>query len=125
MSTTTDSSVRPAAATPTEHAQAVREGFSSGITRPLEWRREQLRALDRLLSENTDAIEKALAQDLGKPSLEGYMTEIKSVQGEIDLYLKHVAKWTAPRKVSVPLTLRPAKASIVREPLGAVLVISP
>ncbi len=44
---------------------------------------------------------------------------------EIDHTLKHLRRWLAPRRVSVPLRVLPGPAQIVREPLGVVLVIAP
>ncbi|WP_072803275.1 aldehyde dehydrogenase family protein [Rhodococcoides yunnanense] len=110
---------------PTQHAQAVREAFSAGVTRPLEWRREQLHALDRLLAENGPAIEQAVHADLGKPLLEAFLTEIRSVRTEIAETIKHLSRWTRPRSVKVPFALKPGSGQIVREPLGTVLVIAP
>jgi aldehyde dehydrogenase (NAD+) len=108
-----------------DEAQRVRATFAAGITRPLAWRREQLRALDRLLVENTAAIEDAVHSDLGKPSLESFITEIASVRSEIAHTLSHLAAWTRPRRVHVPLAVQPAQGRIVRQPLGTVLLISP
>lgn len=110
---------------PTQHAREVRAAFSEGVTRPLEWRRQQLQALNRLLAENRQAIEHAVHTDLGKPLLEAFLTEIRSVQSEIDSTIKNLARWTRPQSVRVPFAMKPATGRIVREPLGTVLVIAP
>lgn len=113
----------------TESAKAIvsrlRATYASGRTRPLEWRREQLRALQRLLHERESELIDALTADLGKPALEGWMTEIGMVDGEIDHLLQHLSSWTSDQRVRLPAKLQPAKARIVTEPLGTVLVISP
>ena len=124
MSTTT-ASAAVNTLTPTETAKIVRSGFNDGITRPLEWRRGQLEALLRLVTENSSEFETALGSDLGKPALEAYSTEISGVRGEIAHVLENLEAWTTPKEVPVPITLEPATARIVREPLGAVLIISP
>ena len=111
--------------TPTQNAQAVRAGFDAGITRPLDWRRRQLRALDRLLEENGAAFEDALYLDLGKPPIESFLAEIGSVRNEITLTLRNLNRWTRRKRVKVQLSMKPATAEIIREPLGTVLVISP
>ncbi|OIJ64948.1 aldehyde dehydrogenase family protein [Streptomyces mangrovisoli] len=113
------------AETPTELAQTARRGFDAGITRPLEWRRQQLKQLDRMLAENAATIEEAVRADLGKHLLEAHMTEINSVRTEIALTIKNLKRWTKPRGVPVPLPLRPATGRIHRQPLGTVLVIAP
>lgn len=46
--------------------QRLRETFSTGRTRPAEFRAAQLRGLDRFLQDNRQLLQEALAQDLGK-----------------------------------------------------------
>ena len=103
----------------------LRASFDAGRTKPIAWRRAQLRALRRLLVEERPTLEKALQDDLGKPALEAHTTEIGYVINEIDHTLKHLASWLRPKRVTVPMAMAPAKARWVREPLGLVLIISP
>ncbi|MEV2275522.1 aldehyde dehydrogenase family protein [Nocardiopsis sp. NPDC049922] len=103
----------------------LRAAFASGRTKPIAWRREQLRALRRLLTEERPTLEKALKADLGKSPVEAHTSEIGFVVNEIDHTLKHLASWLRPQRVSVPMALAPAKARRVREPLGTVLIIAP
>ena len=67
----------------------------------------------------------ALQQDLGKPALETLVTEIGLVRGEIRLALRKLPRWTRGERLPVPLSLLPARARIVPQPLGVVLVIAP
>ncbi|GHC81499.1 aldehyde dehydrogenase [Nocardiopsis terrae] len=103
----------------------LRAAFDGGRTKPISWRRAQLRALRRMLTEERPALEKALKDDLGKPPVEAHTTEIGFVVNEIDHTLKHLASWLRPQRVSVPMALAPARARRVREPLGTVLIVSP
>ncbi|MFP6665611.1 MAG: aldehyde dehydrogenase family protein [Deltaproteobacteria bacterium] len=103
----------------------LRQYFRGGQTRPLSWRRAQLGRLRDLFTENKEALQEALAQDLGKPSVEAYISDIAVVVAEIDLVLKGLSQWTRPEKVATPLTQQPAKSTIRREPLGVVLIIAP
>lgn len=105
--------------------ERVRAGFDSGRTRPLEWRREQLERIKALALENGDALVEALQADLGKPTLEAYMTDVSLVGSEADLAIKNLKKWTKPEKRPTPMNQRPGRARIVREPLGVVLIIAP
>lgn len=105
--------------------ERLRAGFRSGRTRPLAWRRQQLLALRRLLAEREPEFALALQQDLGKPPLETLVTEVGLVRGEVDLALRHLRRWTRGERVPVPLSLQPARARIVPQPLGVVLVIAP
>lgn len=104
---------------------ALRSVFDSGRTRPVAWRKEQLRAVKRLVTDEEDALVEALRSDLGKPPAEGYVTEIGFMKAEADYALRHLDRWMRPEKVAVPLPQMPAKARIHRDPLGVVLIIGP
>ena len=104
---------------------ALRATFASGRTRPLAWRRQQLRSLRRMLEEHEADFVAALHEDLGKPALESFVSEIGLVRGEIDHALRHLGRWARGRRQLVPLALQPARARIVPQPLGVVLVIAP
>jgi aldehyde dehydrogenase (NAD+) len=108
-----------------DQVKRLRASFESGRTRPLAWRREQLLALKRLLRENGDDLVAAVHADLGRPELEGWITDVTVTIGEIDLTLKNLARWTRPERVATPLNMQPAASRIVREPLGVVLIIAP
>lgn len=103
----------------------LRRAFESGITRPVEWRLAQLRQMLRLLQENETALEEALRSDLGKGRFESYIGEIGFLGGEIKYTLKHLKRWVRPERAKAPLPVLPAKARIVHEPLGVVLIIAP
>jgi aldehyde dehydrogenase (NAD+) len=119
-----DSGLRPAGAAD-ETVSRLRTAFTTGLTRPVSWRRAQLRALRSMLTEHQQEFAAALHTDLGKGGTEAHLTEIGFVVGEIDHTLRHLTRWLRPRRVSVPLSLAPARARTVREPLGTVLIISP
>jgi aldehyde dehydrogenase (NAD+) len=114
---------------PADHAAAtvtrLRATFRAGRTKPLPWRKQQLRALRSLLTEHQDVFAKALHTDLGKSATESHVMEIGFLVREIDHTLRHLDRWARPSRVSVPLSLVPARAWTVREPLGTVLIISP
>lgn len=103
----------------------LRAAYDAGITRPLRWRRTQLRRLRRLLLEHRDAIDAALQADLGKHPAETAITETGIVLGEITHTLRHLRRWARARRVRLPLVLAPATGRTVPEPLGVVLIIGP
>jgi len=105
--------------------ERLRETFHSGRTHPEAWRRGQLEALKRMLTECEDEILDALARDLGKPATEGWLSDIVSVVRDIDHTLRNLSAWMRPVRAPVPVVLRPASARVVPEPLGVALVISP
>ena len=103
----------------------VRAAFESRVTRPLEWRRTQLKRMIAMLEENESRFADALRRDLGKPTVEGFITDIAFVIGEIELMIKNLRKWNKPQRVGSPLVSQPARSRRIPEPVGTVLVIAP
>jgi aldehyde dehydrogenase (NAD+) len=103
----------------------LRTAFESGRTRSYEWRRDQLLAMRRMLVEREPELFDALAADLGKPGTEAYAADVGFVISELDFTLKRLRRWMRPQRVHAPLVTKPARARIMREPLGVVLVIAP
>jgi aldehyde dehydrogenase (NAD+) len=101
----------------------LRRDFDSGKTRPLEWRRAQLRSLDAFVREREAEIADAIHADLRKPAGEIWLGEIWFVRSEIKHALKHLRQWMRLRRVSVPLPYQPASAFIERDPVGVALII--
>lgn len=97
--------------------------FSSRATRSMSWRKSQLQALLKLLTDNEQIISDALYKDLGKCKHEAYVTEIAFLKADIKHMLKHMDKWCKPIKKSSPLVAQPAKSFVYPEPLGSVLII--
>lgn len=103
----------------------LRATYNSGHTRPLAWRKHQLEQMIKMLDENEPEFLAALKTDLGKPAVEGFITDIAFITGEIKLMLKNLKKWNKPQRVPTPLVTMPAKSQLIPEPLGVVLVIAP
>ena len=103
----------------------LRATYNSRVTRPLDWRRQQLQAMINMLEENEGEFLEALKIDLGKPTAEAFITDLAFVTGEIKLMLKNLTKWNATEKVATPLVAMPAKSVLIPEPLGVVCVIAP
>jgi len=109
----------------TARIESVRKGFESGVLHSITDRKAQLEALRTMLVDHEGTLTDALYDDLGKSAIEAYTTEIGFTISEIDHALKHVAGWAKPRRVSLPLHLRPGSARIHPEPVGTVLIIAP
>jgi aldehyde dehydrogenase (NAD+) len=105
----------------------LRETFSAGRTKPLAWRRTQLRRLRDLVTEHQEDIADALMADLRRPREESYRADVDMIVSDIDHLLDHLEHWTAAQPVEIPENLLPpeARASIRPEPLGTVLIIGP
>jgi aldehyde dehydrogenase (NAD+) len=104
---------------------ALRATFERGTTRPLAWRRRQLEQMVAMLEEHEEEWLAALAADLGKPRMEGFVADIAFVTGEIRLMLKNLRRWNRTERVRTPLVNRPGSSRRIPEPLGTVLVIAP
>jgi aldehyde dehydrogenase (NAD+) len=103
----------------------LRSTFATGRTRSLDWRVAQLRGLGRLLAERETEIAAALAADLGRSAHDSWFGDVAPTQGEVEFAVRHLRGWMRPTRVSVPLAVRPGRASYRYEPLGVVLVIGP
>lgn len=103
----------------------LRGAFDSRKTRPIEWRLEQLSRLKAMCAANEARIAEALHEDFGKNGFETWLTEIGATVAEIDHATKHLKRWMKPLKVSTPITNQPGSSTIVRDPLGVVLIIAP
>lgn len=103
----------------------ARARFRAGHTRSTHWRLRQLEGLIRLIEERETEITSALAEDLGKPEVEAYASEIAYVRNEAENARRRLALWMKPERVPTPLVNLPGSSRIVREPLGLVLIISP
>ncbi|XP_059623545.1 aldehyde dehydrogenase family 3 member F1-like isoform X3 [Cornus florida] len=114
----------------------LRQCFRSGSTRSVSWRKAQLEAILKLITDNEDKMFKALQQDLGKHPDEAYRDEIGAVVKSANNSLSSVEKWMAPQKaifqllmmqfgqVRIPVLFFPAKGEVLPEPLGLALIFS-
>ena len=78
-----------------------------------------------MLEENEPAFLDALGVDLGKPRVEGFITDIAFVTSEVKSMIKNLKKWNKPERVGTPIVAMPGKSRLVPEPVGVVLVIAP
>lgn len=92
---------------------------------PVEQRSEVLKALLHSIIENREAIKSAISADFRKPGPEIDFTEIIPVLSELRHALKNLRKWTKPQKAGRTLVHYNAKARIIHQPKGLVLIISP
>jgi len=107
----------------TELLKAQRAFFATGVTKPVEFRLQQLKRLKAAILARQAEIVEAAKIDLGRPEYEGYF-EV-GVLMELNYILKHLKSWTKPRKVNLPLTYLPGSAWVQPDPLGTVLIIGP
>ena len=84
-----------------------------------------LHKLKKEIINNEENIYSALNKDLNKPKFEVYTSEIGFLLNEIKLFVKHLNKWSKPRKVKSSIINFPSNDFVYSEPYGKVLIISP
>jgi aldehyde dehydrogenase (NAD+) len=101
----------------------LRQTYSTGKTRSVEWRRAQLRALEKMIAENEPAIADALAKDLDRSPFEAWLADAATTAGEARYAAKHVKKWVRRKHRLLELAQLPGRGWVEYEPYGTVLVI--
>ncbi|MEO0942172.1 MAG: aldehyde dehydrogenase [Cyanobacteria bacterium J06642_12] len=100
-----------------------RQFFSTGQTKSLEFRLEQLECLKQAIIDRQEDILAAAKADLGRPAFEAYF-EIATL-AEVNKALKDLTRWMRPEKVKLGIDQFPGSAWRQPEPLGVVLIIGP
>jgi aldehyde dehydrogenase (NAD+) len=120
-STFTDSGIGASASV--EGIEQLQRTFASGKTKTYDWRISQLKALKKLLTDNTKEITKALNTDLAKSESEAWLTEIGYSIHDVEDNIKRLKSWMKPVKVGTPMVAWPSKSYVISEPYGVALII--
>ncbi|XP_028397604.1 aldehyde dehydrogenase, dimeric NADP-preferring-like [Dendronephthya gigantea] len=99
--------------------------FLSGKTRSLEFRKQQLHQLHKLLSENKDELLDALQEDLRKPLAESILFEVQFALSETCDALNNIDDWVKPVYVPKDILNKMNTIYNIYEPLGVSLIITP
>ena len=99
--------------------------FNTGKTKEYEFRKNQIKRINKMIQSYENEFYHALKSDLNKSEHEAFTTEIGILYAEIDFTLKHLKSWMADEQVPSPVTHTGAKSFIHKEPYGTVLVIAP
>lgn len=108
-----------------DQVKTIRQFFDSGATRPLAFRREQLKKLSAAICKYEEEICRALYTDLRKSPEESWATEIGLIQAEIRHTLGHLSQWASPQHRSTNLVNLPSSSEVRPEPYGVVLIVGP
>jgi len=100
--------------------------FASGVTRTYDWRVEQLDRMARMIGENEERFQKAMAKDFKTASQE-YIFETQASAGETEVQKSQLKEWMKPVEAPVPRFLAKTghKGMVYREPYGVALIIGP
>ena len=105
--------------------QSQRKFFESGATLPIAYRIDALKKLRKALMDNEDAIARALQEDLGKSSTEGFMCETGLVISEISYLLRHIRSFAKEQTVPTPIVQFHSRSYKKPSPYGVSLIMSP
>ncbi len=94
---------------------------SSSINTRINW----LKNLRDAISGHEQEIKDALYSDFRKNPLETDTTEIFATLLEIKSFVKNLAKWAKPKRVSSPLMFKTIVGKLINEPKGNTLLITP
>jgi aldehyde dehydrogenase (NAD+) len=125
---TTESVTRPQQ-TPTsassipETVARLRKSFATGRTRSIDWRKDQLLKLEKMMVEEESAIADALASDLDRSPFEAWLADSASTAAEARYAAKHVKRWARRKYRRLEVPQLPGRGWIEYEPYGTVLII--
>lgn len=91
----------------------------------IKYRKESLKKLLHVITQNEEAIINALYSDFKKPAFEAVLTETNYVIGDLKQTIKNINSWAKPKKVWSSLLNFPSSDYIYSEPYGNVLILSP
>ena len=96
------------------------------MTRSYAWRIEQLDRMGRMLAENEERLQKAIAADF-KTARQEYVFETFASAAEAEYQKSQLNSWMEPVEAPVPRFLAATghKAFVYREPYGVSLIIGP
>ena len=109
----------------TEQLQAIRKFYTTGVTLPYSFRKEQLKKLKSAILRHQNELHEALYTDLKKSPEESWITETGFVVSEINFALKKLGGWMHSQRLRTNLVNLPSSSRVIREPLGVVLIIAP
>ena len=101
----------------------LRDTFATGRTRSLDWRKQQLRALEKMMVENETAIVDALAAGSWPLAVRVVAGRYGSTAAEAREAAKNVRKWVRRKHRLLELSQLPGRGWVEYEPYGTVLVI--
>ena len=91
----------------------------------IKYRKESLKKLLHVITQQEEAIIKALYDDFKKPAFEAVLTETNYVISDLKETIKNIDSWAKPKKVSASLLNFPSSDYIYSEPYGHVLILAP
>jgi aldehyde dehydrogenase (NAD+) len=103
--------------------QQQRNFFAAGKTLDLQFRKEQLRLLQKAIRNNEQELFDAMYADFRKPEFETFATEVGFVELKLKQTIRKLADWAKPKRVKETMLNFPARSYIHSTPFGVALII--
>lgn len=103
--------------------KTTREGFLTGRTKDVKFRKKQLRQLMKLVEDNKEQICEALKTDLNKPQFETMIGEYNLLINEIIEFLHIIDDFVKPDGKEKTMLTMCDQVYVKYEPLGTVLIM--
>lgn len=107
-----------------EVLQTARSAFSCGKSKPINFRKQQLKNLEAFLTECQDEICEALDKDLGKHRQECFMGEIDLIKYDLRHTFFELSEWAKPVAPERSVLNLLDGVYIYHDPYGVVLILS-
>ena len=101
----------------------ARAAFQSGITKPIEWRVQQLRSLNKMLTDHEEDFVKAVYADLRKNKHETMVMEVIPCRNEAINALKNIYSWAKSTYATKNMLQMLDTMYLQKEPYGVVLIL--
>lgn len=105
-----------------ELVAAQRALFTTGITRPAEFRLRQLQRFEQALKANEAMLLEALYADLKKSRYDAFSSELSLVYRELTFMMKNIGRWSRKQRVRTNLVNFPARSYLLPEPYGVTYI---
>ena len=101
----------------------LKNTYKTRKTQNVEWRREQLKALERMLTEEAPAIQAAAYKDFHRSAFDSYVVDVRALEIECQEAIRQLNTWTKDIPASVTFVQFPSSSFLRPEPLGTVLIL--
>ena len=99
--------------------------FKEGKTLDVKYRLDVLKRLKESILNNLEELVIAFKEDYNKCEFDVYSTEVGLVIKEINYFIRHLKRFSKPKRVSTSLINIPSSGYIINEPYGNVLIVAP
>ncbi|CAK1550760.1 unnamed protein product [Leptosia nina] len=106
-----------------EIVEKARDAFNRGITKPIEWRRRQLKNLLRMYEENYNVMVEVLQKDLRRSKTEAVLLEVDYLINDLKNTLHYLDEWVKPEHPPKTFVNMLDEVVIYNDPYGLVLII--